>query len=325
MLFSSAAFLFFFAGYLTLHWLLPLRFRLPLIIAGSAIFYGYWNPYYLWLPFAMTLLAYYGALWMDSNGEPGAKRRRLAIVTVLLLAPLVIVKYTNFIYSEVVGPVAGFSGSVANWALPLGISFITFTLIAYVVDVYRGHFPVERNLKMLTGLVLFFPHLIAGPILRPAELLPQLRNQARLRRMRAVMAFGVTLFSVGLVKKVVFADTVSETVERVFSPDASGLSRLDYLVGIYGFALQIYCDFSGYTDMALGSALLLGVKLPRNFSRPYLATSLIEFWTRWHITLSKWLRDYLYIPLGGNRLGYLRQWMNLLVTMGLGGLWHGAN
>jgi alginate O-acetyltransferase complex protein AlgI len=306
-----------------LHVLLPLRMRLPLIIAGSTIFYAYWNPSYFWVPFAIMLIAYRGAIWMMDSPDPIDRKRRLFVVLVALLLPLLVVKYTNFIYQDILGLVVGQSGQLVEWQLPLGISFISFTLIAYVVDVYTGRYRLERNAGMLAGLVLFFPHLIAGPILRPAELLPQLHRPKR--RLSVTAVFGVAIFSIGLLKKLVFADSLAEVVEPVFRADAIDLTRADYLLGIYAFAVQIYCDFSGYTDMAIGAAIALGVKLPANFQRPYAATSVVEFWTRWHITLSKWLRDYLYIPLGGNRDGYWRQTLNLFITMALGGLWHGAS
>lgn len=269
------------------------------------------------------LIAHRGTIWVMDSVEVNNKRRRLLVVVAALLFPLLVVKYTNFLYQDVLGLFTGYQGRLVSWQLPLGISFITFTLIAYVVDVYSGRYRLERNAGMLTGLVLFFPHLIAGPILRPGELLPQLHRPKR--RLGVLAVFGIAIFSIGLLKKLVFADTLSEVVGHVFLPSATGLTGLDYLLGIYGFTLQIYCDFSGYTDMAIGSALLLGVRLPTNFQRPYLASSVVEFWTRWHITLSTWLRDYLYIPLGGNRSGYWRQALNLFITMALGGLWHGAS
>ena len=199
MLFSSPVFFLFFLIYFVLHLLLPLRFRLPLIIAGSAIFYSYWNPYYLWLPFVIMWLAYRGTIWMEESTEPAIKRRRLTGVVIALLIPLLLVKYTNFLYQDVLGALLGFSGPLVDWKLPLGISFITFTLIAYVVDVYAGRYRLERNPKMLAGLVLFFPHLIAGPILRPSELLPQLHRPKRSVGVLAI--FGIAIFSVGLLKK----------------------------------------------------------------------------------------------------------------------------
>jgi alginate O-acetyltransferase complex protein AlgI len=173
----------------------------------------------------------------------------------------------------------------------------------------------------LLGYVLFFPHLIAGPILRPNELLPQLRQLRRALDARFLL--GTLIFAIGLVKKLVFADTLAAAVDGVFAANANP-SGWDYLLALHGFSLQIYCDFSGYTDMAIGLAYILRIRLPTNFLRPYTASSIVEFWRRWHITLSFWLRDYLYIPLGGNRRGYVRQIINLLITMLLGGLWHGA-
>lgn len=323
MLFSSPAFFLFFACYFALHIVLPLHFRLALIILGSLLFYGYWNPAYLWLPFTITFIAYRGVLWIMSVPEGKPRKRALAIVIIALLSPLVIVKYTNFIYRDVLGLALGFTGTLVQWELPLGVSFITFTLIAYVVDVYHGRYRLEKNPLMLGGLVLFFPHLIAGPILRPAELLPQLHRQGRHFRVRTV--FGIAIFTIGLLKKICIADPLGEYVTYVFSNDTAALSGMDYLLAIYGFSLQIYCDFSGYTDMAIGAALMLGVRLPANFERPYVAISVVDFWKRWHITLSRWLRDYLYIPLGGNRLGFRRRIGNIFLTMGLGGLWHGAS
>ena len=324
MLFSSPAFFIFFAIYLLLHIFVPLRWRLTLVIAGSAFFYAYWNPWFAWIPFAFIALAFYGTLWMMAGEEGAPRRRRLALLIALLLLPLGVVKYAGFIYNDVLSPILATAHAWrVPWSLPLGISFITFTLIAYALDVHAGRYRLERNVTMLSGLVLFFSHLIAGPILRPAELLPQLHHPKR--GMGPLAGLGLAIFTVGLVKKLVFADSFADVVERAFAPGAAGLTSADYLLGIYGFALQIYCDFSGYTDMAIGAALALAVKLPSNFERPYTSTSVIEFWRRWHITLSRWLRDYLYIPLGGNRGGFGRQVFNLLVTMTLGGLWHGAN
>ena len=223
---------------------------------------------------------------------------------VTLFTPLVVVKYTYFTSNDILKPllrrVASPDVSFLKFTLPLGISFVTFTLTAYVVDVYRRIFTVERSLVKMLGYVLFFPHLIAGPIHRPNELLPQL-GQLR-RAIDARFTLGAALFAIGLVKKVVFADTVAATVDQVYKQGAA-VSGWDYLLAIIGFSMQIYCDFSGYTDMAIGLAYILRIRLPTNFRRPYASSSIIEFWRRWHITLSFWLRDYLYIPLGGNRQG----------------------
>ena len=257
-----------------------------------------------------------------SGFDKSIKKRRLIIVISTLLIPLVLIKYTNFVYSLFIGSFFD-SERLVTWQLPLGISFITFTLIAYVLDVFSGRYHLERNLMNLSGLVLFFPHLIAGPILRPKELLPQLISPKP--KEKIALLFGITLFSIGLFKKLVLADPIAEVVDRVFESNDILLSRLDYILAVYGFSIQIYCDFSGYTDMAIGIAILLGVNLPKNFQKPYFSTSIVDFWSMWHITLSTWLRDYLYIPLGGNRNGYFRQTLNIFITMSLGGLWHGAN
>ena len=325
MLFSSPAFFLFFAIYFLIHLVVPARLRLSLIILGSTIFYGFWNPFYIWVPHALTLIAYLGARWVVRPQGIVGRRFKLILVVVLLLAPLAFVKYGNFVYTEILGAPFNWRERLPEFALPLGISFVTFTLIAYLVDVYRGRYPVERRLWLLAGLVLFFPHLIAGPILRPHDLLPQLSHpNSALRNLRARIIFGLAIFSLGLLKKLVFADPIAEFVDNVYA-SGNGVSAAEYLLAIYGFSLQIYCDFSGYTDMALGAAMALGIRLPRNFRQPYASKSISEFWRRWHITLSSWLRDYVYIPLGGNRVGRPREFANVVITMAIGGLWHGAN
>lgn len=326
MLFSDKTFFAFFAVYLILHFIVPPRARIYLIIAGSTVFYGWWRVEYIWLPYALTLIAWAGTLWIENVKGPVWRKRRLIVTIVVLFTPLVVVKYAYFLVNDALKPILGEPHALSDvsflkFALPLGISFVTFTLTAYVVDVYRRIFPVEHNLVRMLGYVLFFPHLIAGPILRPNELLPQL-GQLR-RAIDARFTLGVALFAIGLVKKVVFADTIAVVVDQVYR-QKTGVSGWEYLLAIHGFSMQIYCDFSGYTDMAIGLAYILRIRLPTNFRRPYAASSIIEFWRRWHITLSFWLRDYLYIPLGGNRQGRAYQMLNILVTMVLGGLWHGA-
>lgn len=322
MLFSSPTYFIFFAAYFVVHALLPERFRVLLIVVGSAVFYSYWKPSYAWVPYLLTAIAYFGALWMDAAVDETGRRRRLTATIIVLLVPLAIFKYTNFVYADVLGPVFSTEGRLVDWPLPLGISFVTFTLIAYVVDTFKRRFDVERRLQMLVAYATFFPHLIAGPILRPHELIPQLDKPRRVLSVRFTL--GIAIFSMGLLKKLVFADQIAIVVDQVFGlPD--GHSALDYLLAIYGFSVQIYNDFSGYTDMAIGSAILIGVRLPNNFNKPYSAVSIVDFWRRWHITLSHWLRDYLYIPMGGNRQGLSRQVAAILVTMALGGLWHGAS
>jgi alginate O-acetyltransferase complex protein AlgI len=331
VLFSSPVFIVFFGCYLILHWLTPTRFRIYTMIAGSAVFYGYWNWAFSGLPFVIALLAFFLTKWTMaadpmSVGVAGRKLR-LGISVVVLLTPLLFFKYTNFIWTEVLGALAGLGGvavggKIVTVGLPLGISFVTFTLIAYLVDVSTGKYSGQTSLRSLFGYVLFFPHLIAGPILRPFELIPQLQRGMPILS-RNIMP-GVALFTCGLVKKLMFADPIGAVVTGIYDQPV-GRGMAEYLFALYGFSVQIYCDFSGYTDMAVGLALILGVRLPGNFRRPYLATSVAGFWRRWHITLSHWLRDYVYIPLGGNRGGDGKTLRNILLTMALGGLWHGAN
>lgn len=322
MLFSSPTFFIFFLVYFACHVAVPRQYRNYLIIVGSTIFYAWWKVEYIWIPYFLMAIAFFGAAAIGS--AKGSSRFALTAATIMLMfLPLLVFKYTNFIYAGVLGPIFGWDGRILDAALPLGVSFVTFTLTAYVVDIYREKFPAHSNVSTVLAYVLFFPHLIAGPILRPHELIPQLERPraATLRRIAVPLA----IFTVGLVKKLVFADQIAEFVDRVYTPGNAVPSAPDALLAIYGFSLQIYCDFSGYTDMAIGLALALGVRLPNNFLRPYTAASLVEFWRRWHITLSFWLRDYLYIPLGGSRDGLVTEFRNILITMVLGGLWHGAN
>lgn len=321
MIFSTPEFFVFFALYFIAHLCVPNNHRNWLIICGGTIFYAYWKLWLVWVPFALVLIAFLGTLWMVKSPDPAVRRLRLTAIVVAMFLPLVIFKYTNFLLQQIAYLDDGIALNVGELPLPLGISFITFTLIAYIADVYRGQFPAEKRLSVLTSYVVFFPHLIAGPILRPGELIPQLDKARRANLSR--IGLGAAIFTIGLFKKLVFADQIGAVIDPHFAsvPDNS----FDALVAIYGFSIQIYCDFSGYTDMAIGLAMIIGVRLPNNFNRPYSATSVVDFWRRWHITLSLWLRNYLYIPLGGNRKGRSRQTINIFITMLIGGLWHGAN
>lgn len=269
------------------------------------------------------MLAYFGVRWASPSKGSAATdwqsvgRGRPAFVLFLMFLPLLVIKYADFLLANV----AGLDHKVVNLPLPLGISFVTFTLAAYFVDLVNYRYPRNHSFKLFLTYVMFFPHLIAGPILRPGELLPQLARGISLKLHR--VKFALVLFMVGLAKKLIIADQLAPTVEAAFGSKSAG--ALEYGLAVYAFTVQIYCDFSGYTDMALALAYLVGIQLPNNFQRPYISTSLVEFWRRWHITLSRWLRDYLYIPLGGNRGGQLARFRNIVITMTLGGLWHGAS
>jgi alginate O-acetyltransferase complex protein AlgI len=324
MLFSSYAFLFQFLPVVALAFAVARRYSprcgIWALAFASLVFYGAWKPIYL-----LLLLASIGVnFWLGLKMEDPLRRRHFGTLGVALnLAALCYFKYTNFLFDSLT-TLTGTPLPFVNVILPLGISFFTFQQIAYLVDVMRGA-KVERDIVSYTLFVSFFPHLIAGPLVHHAEMIPQFKR-ARSGRSTVLAARGLAIFAAGLFKKVVIADNLAQFVTPVFAHlDAGGGVTTPWAwLSTLAYSLQIYFDFSGYSDMAVGLALLFGIRLPVNFRSPYKAVSIIEFWRRWHITLSRFLRDYLYIPLGGNRLGEQRRYINLAVTMLLGGLWHGA-
>jgi alginate O-acetyltransferase complex protein AlgI len=292
-----------------------------LVLAGaSLLFYGTWRPVYLLLLVASIAVNFSLGLRME---DPLRRRATGMFGVALNLALLGYFKYTNFVLDSL-NTLTGVPLPFFNIVLPLGISFFTFQQIAYLVDVMRGA-RVERDIVSYTLFVSFFPHLIAGPLVHHAEMIPQFKR-GRSGRSAVLAARGLAIFAAGLFKKVVIADNLAQFVSPVFAHlDAGGSVTTPWAwLATLAYTFQIYFDFSGYSDMAVGLALLFGIRLPVNFRSPYKAASIIEFWRRWHITLSRFLRDYLYIPLGGNRLGEQRRYLNLMVTMLLGGLWHGA-
>ena len=324
MLFSSYTFLFQFLPAVVLAFAAARRHSPRagiLVLAGASLFfYGAWRPIYLLLLIASIAVNFSLGLLME---DPGRRRVVGLIGVALNLALLCYFKYTNFIFDSL-NMLTGAPLPLVNIVLPLGISFFTFQQIAYLVDVMRGA-PVERDVVSYTLFVSFFPHLIAGPLVHHAEMIPQFKR-GRTSRSAVLAARGLAIFAAGLFKKVVIADNLAQFVSPVFAHlDAGGGVTTPWAwLATLAYTFQIYFDFSGYSDMAVGLALLFGIRLPVNFRSPYKAMSIIEFWRRWHITLSRFLRDYLYIPLGGNRLGEQRRYLNLMVTMLLGGLWHGA-
>ena len=327
MTFPTIEFAAFFVVVFVLSWLLMPHPRLwrPFILAASYFFYGWVDPRWVLLLVGSTLVTTFAGQVIARSPSETTRRRALWGAIGFDLALLGTFKYLGFFVSSMDDALDGVGlGSplpLVQIVLPIGISFFTFQAISYVVDVHRRETRAASlgDVAILQG---FFPHLVAGPIVRANELIPQLRTP---RDPRLVLA-GPGLFLVvgGLIKKTVVADELARRVVDPVFNDPAAHSGLETALAIYGFAAQIYCDFSGYTDMAIGLALLLGFVLPQNFDRPYLATSLRVFWHRWHMTLSRWLRDYLYIPLGGNRDGPRRTYRNLMLTMLLGGLWHGA-
>jgi D-alanyl-lipoteichoic acid acyltransferase DltB (MBOAT superfamily) len=293
------------------------------LLCASLVFYGWWNPNYL----ALILLSVAANYWLGFllDGAPSARRKSwlLALGVVLNLGVLGYFKYANFFVDNLnrfVGPL-----DLEKVVLPLAISFFTFQQIAYLVDVRRGA-AREKSLLNYALFVTFFPQFIAGPIVHHSEILPQLLRRATLVPSLRHLSVGTTFFAFGLFKKVVIADELALIATPVFAAAERGvgLAMLEVWAGVLAYTLQIYFDFSGYSDMAIGLARMFGVRLPLNFDAPYKATCVIDFWRRWHMTLSRFLRDYLYIPLGGRRKGYTRRLVNLMLTMLIGGLWHGA-
>ncbi len=327
MLFNSTVFLGFFAGVYALYLALGRRHRAQnaLLLAASYVFYGWWDWRFLGLIGLSTAVDYAVGLALEAPRGPRARRRLLWISVAINLGILGTFKYFDFFAASLV-ELAGLFGAVPgsvtlDLVLPVGISFYTFQSMSYSIDVYRRRLPATRDPLEFALFVAFFPQLVAGPIERAGRLLPQL---ARPRTVSAERVHtGLFLISWGYFKKVVVGDNVGRLADHVFANHAV-YDSLDLTLGVLAFSVQIYADFSGYSDIARGLARLLGFELTVNFRLPYLAASPSEFWRRWHVSLSEWLRDYVYIPLGGNRCSRRRSLCNLAITMLLGGLWHGA-
>lgn len=328
MNFNSPEFFFFLPVTLILYTLVFRQERLRdiLLLCASYFFYMSWNWKYAGLLALSTVVDYGVGRVLGSDQNPARRKLLLIVSLVMNLGLLGLFKYFNF-FMDVTADSAAFLGLNLNTVhhkllLPVGISFYTFQTLSYTIDVYRKVIPVEKSLTKFALFVSFFPQLVAGPIVRAADFLPQLHRTPQITDHNVRQ--GMLLIFRGLFKKVVFADLLAAlAVDRVFA-NPGAFSSLDLLMAVYGYAFQIYNDFSGYTDIAIGASRLFGYELTLNFNRPYLARNVSEFWRRWHISLSTWLRDYLYIPLGGNRGSPARVRFNLMMTMFLGGLWHGA-
>jgi D-alanyl-lipoteichoic acid acyltransferase DltB (MBOAT superfamily) len=329
MLFNSYTFLFLFLPFTLAGAFVLARHRTSFAVAwlvlASLFFYGWWS--WRHVPLLMASIAFNylaGEAIAKAGGKEGGKALgHLAGAIAVNLVVLGYLKYASFLVGNV-GALLGTGMRMEAIVLPLGISFFTFTQIAYLVDVYRN--PVRYGVVPYALFVSYFPHLIAGPILHHREMMPQFTASASYRWEYGNLAAGVTIFAIGLFKKTVLADGIAPYVGPVFAEASRGYApgSVEAWGAAIAFGLQLYFDFSAYSDMAVGLSKMLGIRMPVNFESPYKATSIIEVWRRWHITLSRFLRDYLYIPLGGNRRGTLRRYANLIVTMLLGGLWHGA-
>jgi alginate O-acetyltransferase complex protein AlgI len=326
MLFNSISFLFLFFPLVTLaYFALPHRFRWALLLGASCYFYMAFIPIYILILAITILIDYFAGIWIEDSA--GEKRRKFLVFSILsTVLVLVIFKYYNFFATDLtaLAHLIGWNYSITalHLILPIGLSFHTFQSLSYVIEVYRGHQKAERNFGIYSLYVMFYPQLVAGPIERPQNLLHQFREKHEFEYQR--VADGLRLMLWGLFKKVVVADRLSIYVDAVYG-NVGQHNGLTLAVATVFFAFQIYCDFSGYSDMAIGAARVMGFNLMMNFNRPYFSKSISEFWKRWHISLSTWFRDYVYLPLGGNRVVKWKWFRNLLVTFTLSGFWHGAN
>ena len=320
MVFSSVIFIFYFLpvfliGYYAAGW------RAGALLLGSAVFYTWGEGAYVFLLLGLILLNYAGSLWLNATA---AARTRVAILTALVVVDFAVLgffKYSEFLVHNLNRLLAGRPLPELHQRLPLGISFFTFQLVSYVVDVQRKAVKVERDPTRFAAYILMFPHLIAGPIVRYADIRDEMHGQ---RRKSGHVGLGVQYFIVGLCQKVLVANTLAPLADHAFGLDPAKLDPTNAWLGLWAYTLQIYFDFCGYSNMAIGLAFLLGFTFPKNFDYPYIAQSITEFWRRWHMSLSSWFRDYVYIPLGGNRHGVANTVRNLLIVFFLTGLWHGA-
>ncbi|MBK9275341.1 MAG: MBOAT family protein [Flavobacteriales bacterium] len=325
MIFNSIAFLVFFVVVTTTYHLLPHRWRWPMLLAASCWFYMAFVPVYI-LILAFTIAVDFGAGLLIERSEGVVRRRWLIASIVANVGVLAIFKYYGFLTENIEAMVqaagwAGYSIPDLGIILPIGLSFHTFQSLSYTIEVYYGRQRAERHLGIFSLYVMFYPQLVAGPIERPGNLLRQLHLPMAFDP--GLLASGLRLMAWGFFKKIMIADRVGAMVDHVYDAPYSHDGPALILASLL-FAVQIYCDFSGYSDIALGAARCLGIDLMRNFRTPYASTSISEFWRRWHISLSTWFRDYVYIPLGGNRVLTWRRYYNLLITFLLSGLWHGA-
>ena len=326
MTFNSWEFLIFFPIVALLYFVLPKRARWIMLLIASYYFYMFYQADLMFLIVTTTVISWLASFVIERTQNRTLRRIMLAITLTVCLGILFFYKYFNFLADSVVSIVNLLGGEappvVLDLILPVGISFYTFQTLSYVIDVYRGDIKTEKNLFFYALFVSFFPQLVAGPIERPDNLIPQLKQNNKFNRDDFVR--GGKYMLVGFFKKIVVADLISAYVNTVYnSPE--GATGIGVIIATALFAVQIYCDFSGYTDIATGCARMMGIRLMKNFDHPYTATSIKEFWGRWHISLSSWFKDYLYIPLGGNRCKRWRHLLNIVIVFAVSGLWHGAN
>ena len=326
MLFNSFAFALFLSIIFILYWICPLKYRPIFLLAASYYFYMSMDVKFVFLLIFTTLLSYLLARAFDSAPNKSLKKIYLCAGTLSLVGVLFFFKYLAFFFELLTSAFQAFAIPIQTptikLMLPIGISFYTFQTLGYLIDVYKGKYPAEKNLGYYSLFVSFFAQILSGPIGRGDLLLPQFKEKRTFQSKQA--AYGLKLMAVGYFKKLVVANLLIGSVDSIFDNPGSYIG-LAYIIVTVMFAIQIYCDFSGYSDIAVGCAKLFGIELTQNFKSPYFSHSIREFWSRWHISLSTWFRDYIYIPLGGNRVGRFRNCINLMLTFLISGLWHGAS
>lgn len=326
MLFNSIAFAIFLPIVFCIYWIVPHKFRCIVLLVASYYFYMSWNPKYVVLILSTTAVSYLAAILIEKKRETISPKIFVAGSTIFCLGVLFFFKYFNF-FGETVSEIASIFAIqlhpiALNLLLPVGISFYTFQTMSYVFDVYQGRVKAEHNFVVYATFISFFPQLVAGPIERTNNLMPQIKSEKRFDYNLAM--YGARQILWGLFKKIAVADVVAVYVDSAYK-DLARCTPFDLCIAILFFTIQIYCDFSGYSDIAIGTAKLFGINLMKNFDSPYFSISVREFWSRWHISLSTWFRDYVYIPLGGSRCSKLRTNINIMITFLISGLWHGAN
>lgn len=326
MLFNSLTYAVFLPLVFIIYWIIPSKYRWGILFIASYYFYMSWNPKYVVLILGTTVISYVSAILLEKAKTKERKKLIVAVAAIICLGTLFIFKYFNFVMESVSSILSVFTIKLSpitlKLLLPVGISFYTFQTLSYVIDVYRGNVKAEKHFGYYATFISFFPQLVAGPIERTSNLLPQIKSEKKFEESKALD--GIKLMLWGYFKKMVIADMVGIYVNTVYE-NIGAYTGFTFVIVAFLFTIQIYCDFSGYSSIAIGSAKLLGIDLMDNFKSPYFSTSVKEFWSRWHISLSTWFKDYVYIPLGGNRCSKLRHCMNLLITFMVSGIWHGAN
>ncbi|MBQ9070970.1 MAG: MBOAT family protein [Clostridia bacterium] len=321
MTFNSFEFLVFYPIVAALYFLLPKKMKWPMLLIASYYFYIFYQAELIFLILGTTLISWIASNVIERTESKALRKTCLALTLIVCLGVLFFYKYFNFLSGSIASLLGMDSPVILNLVLPVGISFYTFQTLSYVIDVYRGDIKTEKNFFFYALFVSFFPQLVAGPIERPGNLIVQLKEANRWDKDNAIK--GAKHMIVGFFKKICVADMLSIYVNQIYNNVAEA-TAIGVIIATVMFSVQIYCDFSGYTDIAIGCARIMGIRLMKNFDHPYLSTTIKEFWSRWHISLSSWFKDYLYIPLGGNRCGKARACFNVFIVFLVSGLWHGA-